>query len=272
MNVDGASIIARGITARGPEGTVFENVHAHVHPGDLAAVVGPSGTGRTSLLLALSGRLRLIAGHLTVSGHVLPAQAKAVRRLVAPARLRPGFELEQHMTVRETITERRITTGFTRESLEEAFALVDIAPKPDALVHELHPGEQLLLAVSLGAAAGPACLVVDDVELGLPQAARNRVWTALRAVTWTGMTVVACSPDPPGPDPGTTVIRLPAEETTEPLPRAWRAIDNDEGASTEQFTVVDAIPPDTHTTSGETTSTFDEWADEPDSEQGEDPR
>ncbi|RCW40153.1 ABC transporter family protein [Halopolyspora algeriensis] len=272
MNIDGAGIVARGITARGPEGTVFENVHARVDPGDLVAVTGPSGSGRTSLLLALSGRLRLITGHLTVSGLTLPAQGKAVRRLMAPARLRPGFELERRMTVRETVTERRITTGITRNDVEEAFALVGIDPKPDTLVHELHPGEQLLLAVALGAARAPAGLLVDDVELGLPQAARKRAWTALRTVARTGMTVVAGSSDPPGPDPGTTVIRLPTPGGTEPETVEHRVVEGVDQNTTEQFTVVDATPSDARQDTRETTLTFGELPDEPDSEQGEDSR
>lgn len=257
MNVDGVSIVARGITARGPEGTVFENVHARVAPGDLVTVTGPSGTGRTSLLLALSGRLRLIAGHLDVSGHVLPGRAKAVRRLVAPARLRPGFELEQHQNVRETVAERRITTGVTAEDIEDAFTLVGIDPEPDTPVRELHPGEQLLLAVALGAADAPAGLIVDDVELGLPSATRTRVWTALRAVTRIGTTVLASSSDPPLPNLGTTVIRLPAPEISE--------IDD---AATDVLTRIDLAPPG----SREETPTFDEPWDGPGPTQGEDPR
>lgn len=222
MHVDGVSVTARGITARGPEGTVFENVSAHVEPGSLATVVGHSGTGRTSMLLALSGRLRLVAGHLEVSGHVLPAQARAVRRLVAPARLRPGFELERHLRVREMVGERRITTGVTGDAVDAAFDLVGLDPAPDALVGELHPGGQLLVAVALGAAEAPAGLLVDDVDLGLPQAARTRVWAALRAVARTGTTVLASAADPPLLDGDTTVIRLPPddeepEDATEPL-------------------------------------------------------
>ena len=50
MDVDGVSIVARGITATGPEGIVFENVDARVYPGELAVIVGEGGTGRTSLL------------------------------------------------------------------------------------------------------------------------------------------------------------------------------------------------------------------------------
>ncbi len=219
MKVDGVSIMARGITATGPLGPVFENVDADIRPGDLATVTGPSGTGRTSLLLALSGRLRFSAGYLEVSGHRLPKEGKDVRRMVVPARLRPGFELEPRFLVREAVRERRITTGIHVEDVEDAFALVGIDPEPDAMVGELHPGEQCLLAVALAAASGPAGMLVDDVDLGLPQAARTRVWAALEAVTRVGTTVLAVSPDPPRFDDHTRMIRLASPGDDDPVTR-----------------------------------------------------
>lgn len=208
MSSDGVGVTARGITARGPLGPVFENVDATIRPGELATVIGPSGTGRTSLLLALSGRLRTVAGWIEVDGHKLPKHSKRARKLLAPALLRPGFELERCWRVREAVRERRVTNEIDNTDVSESFALVGVDPEPEALIGSLHPGERLLLAVALGMAASPPGLLVDDVELGLPAAARVRVWTALKAVSGTGTTVIASTTDPPRFEAG-PVIRLP---------------------------------------------------------------
>ncbi|GAB3282357.1 P-loop NTPase family protein [Parasphingorhabdus pacifica] len=208
MEIDGADVLARGITALGPEGVVFEYVDVRVEPGELGVVVGSGQTGRTSLLFALGGRLRTISGHLEVSGFVLPPEARAVRRLIAPARLRPGFELEPKQRVREAIAERRMLSRVSNQDIHDAFALVGIDPDPDCPVTLLHPADQLLLAVSLAVAARPAGILVDDVDLGLPLPARSRAWSALRAITETGMTVLASSVDPPFGG-GAVLIRLP---------------------------------------------------------------
>ncbi|MGW3468019.1 ATP-binding cassette domain-containing protein [Saccharopolyspora sp. NPDC000995] len=214
MYVDGVAILARGIAARGPEGIVFANLDLRVEPGALAVVAGPSGTGRTSLLLALSGRLPLITGYLDVSGHVLPAQAKAVRQLLRPARLRPGYELEDKHRVREAIVERRLISGVSERSIDAALDKVRIAPDRTALIDELHPAERLLLAVALTVAAEPAGILVDDVDAGLPMSARAQVWAGLREVARTGMTVLASATDPPSGD--VEVIPLPAREPDRP--------------------------------------------------------
>lgn len=208
MSSDGVGVTARGTTARGPLGPVFENVDATIRPGELATVTGPSGTGRTSLLLALSGRLRTVAGWIEVDGHQLPKHSKRARKLLAPALLRPGFDLEPYWRVREAVRERRVTHKIDNADVSESFALVGVDPEPEALIGSLHPGERLLLAVALGVAASPAGLLVDDVELGLPAAARVRVWTALKAVSGTGTTVIASTTDPPRFEAG-PVIRLP---------------------------------------------------------------
>ncbi|ASU77242.1 hypothetical protein CDG81_01720 [Actinopolyspora erythraea] len=207
MSSEGVAITARGISVRGPLGPVFSNVDADIRPGELATVTGPSGTGRTSLLLTLSGRLRPITGTIEVDGHPLPKDAKRARSLIAPARLRPGFELEGRWRVKEAVRERRVTTKVTNDEISDAFDLVGIDPEPEAVIDSLHPGEQLLLAVALGMAELPAGLLVDDVELGLPAAARTRVWAALEAVVRTGTTVLVSNTDPPRFEAG-PVIRL----------------------------------------------------------------
>ncbi|QIZ35588.1 ATP-binding cassette domain-containing protein [Saccharopolyspora sp. ASAGF58] len=214
MDVDGVAILARGIAARGPEGIIFADLDLRVEPGALAVVAGPSGTGRTSLLLALSGRLPLITGHLDVSGHVLPAQAKAVRQLIRPARLRPGYELEAKHRVREAIVERRLISGVSERSIDAALDKVRIAPDRTALIDELHPAERLLLAVALTVASEPAGILVDDVDAGLPTSGRAQVWAGLREVARTGMTVLASATDPPSGD--VDVIPLPAREPDRP--------------------------------------------------------
>jgi ABC-type multidrug transport system ATPase subunit len=207
MDVEGARITARGIAAKG---RVFEGVSARVEPGELAVVVGASGSGRTSLLLALSGRMRLVAGQVDVSGFLLPEDAKEVRQLVVPARVRPGFELESRHRIREVVSERRMISRVSKREVVDAFALLGIDPEPRARISELHPLDHLLLAIALAAAEGPAAMLVDDVDAGLTPASRTQAWAALRTVAATGTTVLASSTEGPS-GCGAVIIRLPAE-------------------------------------------------------------
>ncbi|RRO17270.1 ATP-binding cassette domain-containing protein [Saccharopolyspora rhizosphaerae] len=214
MYVLGAGILARGIAVRGPRGVVFANLDFRVEPGSLTVVAGPSGSGRTSLLLVLSGRLRTITGELDVDGLPLPRKARMVRKLIRPARIRPGCELEERHRVREAITERRLISGTNKASVELGLELVGLDVDRSLLIGELPPEERLLLAVGLAAAPAPAGIVVDDVEAGLTQSGRARVWAALHEVSRIGMTVIASSTDRPAGD--VDVVRLPAGRSYDP--------------------------------------------------------
>jgi len=211
-------IVARRITARGPLGPAFQAVDLEAEPGSLVAVAGPGGSGRTSLLLALAGRLRLVAGQLTVGGYRLPVRSAAVRRLVAVARARPAIDLDQRLRVRELIVERRLIAwrSASAESIAAALGLLGIDPPGDALVCDLHPAEQTLLACALAVATDPGAVVVDDVDEGLEPGDVPWVWRALRAVAGTGCTVVASAgAPPPDPVPADVVVRLPHRSALE---------------------------------------------------------
>jgi ABC-2 type transport system ATP-binding protein len=211
-------IVARRITARGPLGTAFESVDLEAEPGDLVAVTGPAGSGRSSLLLAVAGRLRLVAGELIVGGHRLPMRSAAVRKLVAVARARPAIDLDQRLRVEELIIERCVTAprSTTGTRVTAALRLLGIDPPRDALLIELHPAEQTLLACALAVATDPGAVVVDDLDQGLEPGDIPWVWRALRAVAGTGCTVVASADaPPPHPVPADVAVRLPHRSALE---------------------------------------------------------
>jgi ABC-2 type transport system ATP-binding protein len=218
MRQTSVGIVARGITARGPLGPAFQAVDLEAEPGSLVAVTGPGGSGRSSLLLALAGRLRLVAGQLTVGGYQLPIRSAAVRRLVAVARVRPAIDLDQRLRVQELLTERRLLSGgeATDASIADALGLLRIDPPRDALLADLHPAEQALLACALSVASGPGAIVIDDLDQGLEPGDVPWVWRALRAVAGTGCTVVAsASAPPPEPVPVDELVRLPHRSALE---------------------------------------------------------
>jgi ABC-2 type transport system ATP-binding protein len=211
--------VARSITGHGPLGPVFQAVDLEAAPGDLVAVTGPGGSGRTSLLLAIAGRFPVVAGQLLVGGHRLPRESSAVRKLVAVARARPPIDLDERLLVREVVAERRLLgrrRSLSEESLVAALSVVGIDPPRDALIGELHPAEQTLLACALAIAENPPAVVVDDVDEGLEPGDRPWVWRALRTVAGTGRTVVASACAPPSdPVSADLVVRLPHRSALE---------------------------------------------------------
>ncbi|UXY27049.1 ATP-binding cassette domain-containing protein [Streptomyces sp. HUAS TT20] len=216
----GLAVTARDFGLKGPRGWVFQGVSVDAEPGSLIAVEGPSGSGRTCLLLALTGRMKATAGTATVGPAHLPKQLTAVRRLSAVANVAGVTDLEPALTVGEHLRERALLQRRFGDSLRglmrphrertlEARLRIDAAlgaagldrealPKGSrTVVRDLERLEALRLSVALALIGRPRLLGVDDVGLKLSDAERVEAWALLRSLADAGTTVVAvCSQAP----------------------------------------------------------------------------
>ncbi|NED12689.1 ATP-binding cassette domain-containing protein, partial [Streptomyces sp. SID9124] len=104
----GAAVTAEGLGLEGPRGWAFRHVTFSADPGSLIAVEGASGTGRTCLLLALTGRMRPTEGEAATGGLPLPRRAAAVRRIAALGPVPGVSELDPAFTVAEHLRERAL--------------------------------------------------------------------------------------------------------------------------------------------------------------------
>ncbi|WP_103536796.1 ATP-binding cassette domain-containing protein [Streptomyces sp. B188M101] len=229
----GAAVSAEDFGLEGPRGRVFRNVTFSAEPGSLVAIEGPSGSGRTCLLLALTGRMRTTEGHAVTGGLRLPKQAAAVRGIAALGPVPGVSELDPAFTVAEHLGERALLQGRYGASLRTllrpraerraaAEARVDEALEAAGLdpatlpksgrtsVRDLERLEALRLSVALALIGKPRLLAVDDTDLKLSDAERDRAWALLRSVADAGTTVLAvCSEAPEN----TQVVRTaPAAE------------------------------------------------------------
>ncbi|MCC9309589.1 ABC transporter ATP-binding protein [Kitasatospora sp. RB6PN24] len=183
-----------------------------VPAGGLLVAHGPAGSGRTVLLLALAGRMRLTTGAVRVGRATVPGRgAHRIRQLVGIARADSAVELERRLRVAESIAERRWTDrAVTVRGVVTAAHLLGVRLRGSTLVEDLTPLDALLFATALALAARPAVLVVDNVGRGCPDLQRERAWQALQAVRATGCTVLASATQPPpDPAPGTVLLELP---------------------------------------------------------------
>lgn len=218
----GAAVTAEDFGLKGPRGWAFRGVRLDAPPGALVAIEGPSGSGRTCLLLALTGRMRPSEGRAEVGGLRLPRQMAAVRRISAlgpvpgVSELDPAFTVAEHLrerallqrrydgSLRALLRPRAERTAAARSRIEAALdaAGLDPATLPKAertSVRDLERLEALRLSVALALIGRPRLLAVDDTDLKLSDAERAEAWELLRSVADGGTTVLAvCSQAPKG--------------------------------------------------------------------------
>ncbi|MEW2551805.1 ATP-binding cassette domain-containing protein [Streptomyces zhihengii] len=235
-NARGAAVTAEGLGLKGPRGWAFRAVDLDVPAGTLVAVEGPSGSGRTCLLLALTGRMRPSEGRAEVAGLALPRRMAAVRRISALGPVTGVSDLDPALTVAEHLRERallqrrfggpfrallhpRATRAEARARLGEALAAagldLETLPKQGrTAVRDLERLEVLRLSVALALVGRPRLLAVDDTDLKLSDAERAEAWELLSGLAASGTTVLAvCSQAPEGV---ATVVRTtgtPAAKT-----------------------------------------------------------
>ncbi|GEM00022.1 AAA family ATPase [Cellulomonas terrae] len=203
-----SAVTARGLQLHGDRGPVFGPVDLEIAPGTLTLVQGPQGTGRTSLLLALAGRMVPDpASDLLVLGHRLPAQRALAQRETALAGFTGIDELDDSVTVGDHVRERlawlapwyrrapRADQGTVDRVLGPVFGDLPL-PAAQTVVWHLDEVDALLLRIALAMAQRPRLLVVDDVDQVHDRARRRIVWDRLDALAGSGVTVVASCADP----------------------------------------------------------------------------
>jgi ABC-type multidrug transport system ATPase subunit len=237
----GLGVTAEDFGLKGPRGWTFRGVGVDAAPGSLIAIEGPSGSGRTCLLLALTGRMKTTEGHAKVGQYELPKQMAAVRRFSALAHVPGVTDLEPALSVAEHLRERALlqrrfggsARGLLRpralgmpQRATEARLLTDTAlaaagldrealPKGSrTAVRDLERIEALRLSVALALIGRPRLLGVDDTDLKLSEAERSEMWALLRSLAEAGTTVVAvCGEAPEG---AVAVSTKPTPESTGP--------------------------------------------------------
>ncbi|MFE1885342.1 ATP-binding cassette domain-containing protein [Streptomyces diastatochromogenes] len=212
--MDGVDVTAEGLGLKGPRGWAFRGITFDAKPGSLIAIEGPSGSGRTCLLLALTGRMKPTEGAATVGGFGIPRHMAAVRRVGAVANVAGVTDLEPALTVGEHLRERALLQrrfGDSPRALlrprgdraREARLRVDAAlaaagldletlsKGPRTAVRDLERLQELRLSIALALLGRPGLLGVDDVETKLSDAELAELWDLLRSLTRAGTTVVA---------------------------------------------------------------------------------
>jgi molybdate transport system ATP-binding protein len=154
-------------------------------PGNgVSALFGPSGSGKTSLLRAIAGLERNVCGRILVDGECWLDSAR--RRCLPPWRRAIGYVFQEpsllpHLDVLGNIR-LGAPTGSRAASpmIEEAIALLDLAPLLQRRPAQLSGGEQQRVAIARALACAPRLLLLDEPLSAIDPGRRSEVlpWLA----------------------------------------------------------------------------------------------
>ncbi|MEV5282305.1 ABC transporter ATP-binding protein [Streptomyces sp. NPDC052811] len=155
--------------------------------GELFALLGTNGAGKTSTVELLEGLARPSGGSVRVLGHDPYTERAAVRPRTGVMLQEGGFPAE--LTVAETV---RMWAGCTSGArpVEEALQVVGLARRSDVRVKQLSGGEKRRLDLALALLSRPEVLFLDEPTTGLDAEGRRDTWELVRALRDGGTTVL----------------------------------------------------------------------------------
>lgn len=134
------------------------DIHLHVKPGELVAVVGSRGSGKTTLMRALLGQQPVEGGTVTLGGH--PAgTAESLARVGAAGE---AWGLMERLTVRENLSTFARFWGVPGHRAVELLQRLDLGGRLDVRVDRLTPGEAARLRLARALIHDPAVLLLDE--------------------------------------------------------------------------------------------------------------
>jgi ABC-2 type transport system ATP-binding protein len=158
-----------------------------VRPGEVFALLGVNGAGKTSALEVLEGLAPASDGSVRVLGHDPRRERAAVRRHLGVLLQVSG--LPGDLTVAETVRTWAGTLTAPRP-VDEALAQVELTGRADVRVRSLSGGERRRLDLALALLGRPRVLVLDEPTTGLDPESRRTVWRLVRGLVDDGAAVV----------------------------------------------------------------------------------
>ena len=166
----------------------------------LTVVAGPSGSGKSSLLLVLAGLLRPRSGTVEVDGHELtrlrPAEVRRVRRRRMGVVLQvPADNLVHHLTALEQVELAARLRGADARLAHGLLASLELDSRAGAYPGDLSGGEQQRVAFAAAAVGEPAVLLADEPTAQLDAHAGGSLVTTMRVLVHQGASLVVASHD-----------------------------------------------------------------------------
>jgi len=195
-----AILTISGLTAGYGDVQILWGVDLVVPQGQIVSIVGPNGTGKTTLLLAISGMVRPRGGSIEFEGEEIGGQSadRIVRRRLI--HVPEGRRLFPTLSVRDNL----LLGAYTRtDSPAEIMRDLDfvystfpiLAERANQVATTMSGGQQQMCAIGRGIMARPKLLLIDELSLGLAPKAVELLAESLIKINREGISILLVEQD-----------------------------------------------------------------------------
>ncbi|HZZ28920.1 MAG TPA: amino acid ABC transporter ATP-binding protein [Pirellulales bacterium] len=181
---------------------VLRGVSLTVAEGEVAAIIGPSGGGKSTFLRCLNGLENFQAGEVRIGGIALMSglPSRQAQQTLRAVRLQLGmvfqqFNLFPHLTVLENVIEApiRVLKMPRQEAVDRAKLLLDrvgLAEKIDVRPDKLSGGQQQRVAIARALAMQPKAMLFDEPTSALDPRMTAEVLAVMADLASSGQTMI----------------------------------------------------------------------------------
>lgn len=182
-----------GLTvARGGRNVVRE-VSLEIPAGEVTALLGPNGAGKSSMVLAVGGILKPVAGRVLLGENDLAGRRPEKIRRAGVAIVPEGRRLLPELTVAENLRVATYTLSGSDAEAGRGRALElfpELEKRLDYATRSLSGGEQQMVVLAQAMVSQPRFVIIDELSLGLAPVVVNRLVPTIRSFADSGIGVL----------------------------------------------------------------------------------
>ena len=171
----------------------LKGISLTVQKGEIVALIGANGAGKSTTLMAVSGVAALRTGTISYEGKRISGRPAHEIVRMGISQVPEGRRIFGRMTVRENLE----MGGFSRDRKElegdilRVFTMFPVlAERSGQMGGTLSGGEQQMLAIGRALMSRPNLLLLDEPSLGLAPIIVSRIFTIIREINERGTTVL----------------------------------------------------------------------------------
>ena len=170
----------------------LQDVSLEVHPGEIVALIGANGAGKSTTLKTISGLLRSKTGFITFMDEDI--SHTDAYRLVSKglAHVPEGRHVFLQMTVQENLEMGAYTdSSYTKEGIADVFRRFPrLKHRKNQIAGTLSGGEQQMLAMGRALMSRPKLLMMDEPSMGLAPILVQQIFDIIKELHQSGTTIL----------------------------------------------------------------------------------
>ena len=188
---------------------VLDRIDIKIKQNEISGLVGPNGSGKTTMLNVITGFLRPTAGEIIYKGESITGlkpheiTQRRIVRTYQVSSLYPNLTVEQniitgsHLKASSSLLGSFFQTRRYREEertlkakAEEILSFLDMIKQKDVLARNLPFGDERKLEIAIALATDPELLLMDEPAAGMNPEEQERLIQLIKLIATMGITIV----------------------------------------------------------------------------------